>query len=98
LGGCGSFIDLGTRSLTRYHIGHCGCQNKPPELCTKCGKNPPRNVRTSRQGFECKDCHNARSLEWDIKNLERRILRSARARAKKFDRAFSLQLTDIIIP
>ncbi len=98
LGGCGKFVELGTRSLTRYHIGHCGCKDSIPELCTKCGKNPPKSKVRGRRGFWCKDCHSAYNVEWDASNPERRILINARSRAKKSGRVFSLCLSDITIP
>ncbi len=98
IGGCGNFIELGTRSLTRYHIGHCGCKDSIPELCTKCGKNPPQMGLRGRQGFQCKECHNFQKAEWVANNHERNLLINARSRAKKLGRVFALQLSDISIP
>ena len=57
------------------------------------GKQGLNTGRTKDKSYQL-----SMALKWSHKNIERRLLASAKARAKKYNLEFDLELSDIIIP
>lgn len=68
------------------------------KLCYKCDKVMPRDMFSGPRQRECKDCRSRRALSYGIEDKRQWMLDAARARARRKDLPFSLQLSDIVIP